>query len=314
MNWPKGKRFAFSIFDDTDNATVEGIRPVYSLLSHLGIKITKSVWPLRSDPNDRFFGQSLQDEEYLDLMLELQDRGFEIGYHGARAGSNHRQITLEALDFFRDKIGHDPRTYAQHAPALENLYWGSLRTRWPLLNRLAANCSQHKVFHGSDPNSPYFWGDICKARIPYVRNYGFSTANLFRCDPWTPYHDPRKPYVNQWFSTSGWLVAHRLDESLSRTRIDEWEQEGGLVILGGHLGQDFSCGGKVIPEFEKAMRLLAERNGWFAPVGVILDHISAQRGKRSLTDSEARVLELRWSRHIGVKAIRSLFLRHKRAH
>lgn len=312
IKWPDGKKFAFSIFDDTDNATVEAIRPVYSLLSQLGIKITKSVWPLRSDPSDRFFADSLQDNEYLDLMLELQDKGFEIGYHGARAGSNQRQITLEALDLFREKIGHDPRTYAHHAPALENLYWGGLRTRWPLLNRLAANFSQHKVFYGSDPNSPYFWGDLCKARIPYVRNYGFSTVDLFQCDPWTPYHDPRKPYVNHWFSTSGWLVARLVEQTLSQARIDQWEQEGGLVILGGHLGQNFSHSGKVSSGFERALRLLAERDAWFVPVGVILDYISAQRGMHILTPYEARVLELRWSRHIGAKAIRPFLLWHSR--
>jgi hypothetical protein len=305
IRWPDGKSFAFSMFDDTDNATVANTRPVYSLLSELGIRITKSVWPLRSDPADRFFSQSLQDDDYLDFVLELKEKGFEIGYHGARAGSNPRHILLEALDLFREKIGHDPFAYAHHAPALENLYWGGLRTQWPILKRLAEYCSQHATFHGSDPDSIYFWGDLCKTRIKYVRNYGFSSVNLLQCDPWTPYHDPQKPFVNCWFSTNGWLSANSFEQVLNPARFDQWEQSGGLIIIGGHLGQNFSHDGKVIRSFERTMRLLAERNGWFVPVGTILDYICAQRGVHVLTHKQSKMLELRWAMHMGIKTLRS---------
>jgi hypothetical protein len=305
IRWPDGKSFAFTMFDDTDNATVENSRPVYILLNELGIKITKSVWPLRSDPADIFFAQSLQDDDYLDFVLELKEKGFEIGYHGARGGSNPRHISLEALDLFREKIGHDPCTYAHHAPALENLYWGRSRTQWPLLGRLAEYCSQHAKFYGSDPNSIYFWGDLCKTRIKYVRNYGFSSANLLQCDPWTPYHDPQKPFVNCWFSTNGWLNANSIEEVLNPARFDQWEESGGLVVMGGHLGQNFSHDGKVIDRVERTMRLLAERNGWFVPVGTLLDYICAQRGVHVLTSGQSRMLELRWAMHMGIKTLRS---------
>lgn len=45
--WPDGKRFAFTIFDDTDHQTLENVPPVYDFLSDLGLRTTKSVWPLK---------------------------------------------------------------------------------------------------------------------------------------------------------------------------------------------------------------------------------------------------------------------------
>ena len=41
--WPHGKRFAFTVFDDTDSATLENVSPVYALLRDLGFRTTKSV-------------------------------------------------------------------------------------------------------------------------------------------------------------------------------------------------------------------------------------------------------------------------------
>jgi hypothetical protein len=40
--FPGGKCFAFTIFDDTDVATVENIRPIYLLLEDLGMRTTKT--------------------------------------------------------------------------------------------------------------------------------------------------------------------------------------------------------------------------------------------------------------------------------
>src|SRR5271165_313130 len=35
--WPQGKRFAFTIVDDTDRSTVENVGPVYDFLLELGL-------------------------------------------------------------------------------------------------------------------------------------------------------------------------------------------------------------------------------------------------------------------------------------
>jgi hypothetical protein len=44
VKWPNGKSFAFTIVDDTDEATVNNVKPIYDLLYELGFKTTKTVW------------------------------------------------------------------------------------------------------------------------------------------------------------------------------------------------------------------------------------------------------------------------------
>ena len=46
FEFPQGKRFAFTIVDDTDVATVANVKPLYDLLHELGFRTTKTVWPL----------------------------------------------------------------------------------------------------------------------------------------------------------------------------------------------------------------------------------------------------------------------------
>ena len=42
--FPEGKRFAFSIVDDTDMATLERVKPIYEVLERYGLRTTKTVW------------------------------------------------------------------------------------------------------------------------------------------------------------------------------------------------------------------------------------------------------------------------------
>ena len=44
--WPNNKRFAFTIFDDTDRANLKDNQLVYQCLNELNFKTTKSVWML----------------------------------------------------------------------------------------------------------------------------------------------------------------------------------------------------------------------------------------------------------------------------
>ena len=69
INWPDNKDFAFTIIDDTDNATIKNIKPVYDLLIKLGLKTTKTIWLYK--PRDAFLGSSMQDNEYRDFIFDL---------------------------------------------------------------------------------------------------------------------------------------------------------------------------------------------------------------------------------------------------
>ena len=83
--FPGGKRFAFTIIDDTDVATVENLKPIYDLLYECGMRTTKTVWPVRCLEGSKVFGssQTLEDDDYRAFILDLQRRGFEITWHGA---------------------------------------------------------------------------------------------------------------------------------------------------------------------------------------------------------------------------------------
>lgn len=310
MKWPEGKKFALTVVDDTDNATVENVGPVYRLLGDLGIHITKTVWPLHCEEGDRFAGECLLDPAYLDFILGLQSEGFEIAFHGARSGDNPRSVTHEALDVFREKVGHDPHTYVQHAPQLENIYWGPKRTRLPFVGRATARFHQHPAFEGDERDSPYFWGDLCKERITYVRNYGFRPDNVLVSDPYMPYHDSSKPFVNAWFSSSALRVGMlNLDSAVSEETLDQWERDNALIVLQTHLGQDLVSEGKLHPEFENGMKRIARRNGWFKPINKILDHAKERQGIVELSTPQALLLEARWVSSLSRKVVRDLYRR-----
>ena len=44
IHWPNNKKFAFTIFDDTDGANLKDNQLVYDYLNELNFKTTKSVW------------------------------------------------------------------------------------------------------------------------------------------------------------------------------------------------------------------------------------------------------------------------------
>ena len=85
LQFPGGTRFAFTVMDDTDVSTVENVRPIYRVLESLGMRTTKTVWPVRCEEGygDFWFSETLDDPHYRDFVLDLQARGFEIAYHGA---------------------------------------------------------------------------------------------------------------------------------------------------------------------------------------------------------------------------------------
>jgi len=103
IQWPDNKRFAFTIFDDTDVATLGNIKPIYELLASLGFRTTKSVWPFSfEDRCSNFFGShTLENPDYSEYMRDLQDRGFEIAYHGARMESSERHTVEKSLKKFK---------------------------------------------------------------------------------------------------------------------------------------------------------------------------------------------------------------------
>src|SRR5690242_14583184 len=172
-SFPNGKEFAFTILDDTDDATVENVQPIYELLFELGMRTTKTVWPVACPEGSQlyFAGETLADQEYLVFALELQRRGFELTWHCATMESSERSRTIAGLETFRAAFGHYPALHPNHGHNRENLYWGPKRFANPILRVMqGARTRRHNlVFNGDDATSPYFWGDLCRAHFRYVR-------------------------------------------------------------------------------------------------------------------------------------------------
>ena len=103
MEFPGGKRFCFSILDDTDDATVENVKPVYDYLYECGLRTTKTVWPMDCPEGSRVFfaAETLQDKPYCDFVHELVSRGFELALHGATMESSTRERTMRGLGFLQ---------------------------------------------------------------------------------------------------------------------------------------------------------------------------------------------------------------------
>ena len=303
IDWPDGKRFAFTVFDDPDAQSLPVGREVYAFLADLGFRTTKGVWPLGrtvpgADENDE--GGDCSDAEYREWVVGLQSQGFEIGWHNATAHTSPRERTREGLDRFREYFGHDPATMANHYNADEGIYFGEARVSGlpRLIYTLATRGANRGRYRGEREGDPLFWGDLCRERVRYVRNFVFPETNTLALCPEMPYHDPARPYVNAWYASSEGDKRPSFVERISEARIDQLEEEGGACVMYTHFGHGFVEDGRLHPRFRTLMERIAEKDGWFVPVGTLLDFLAERKGGvHTLTGSERRRLERRWIRH-----------------
>jgi hypothetical protein len=300
VSWPEGKAFAFTVFDDTDCGTMDNVPPVYAFLRDQGFRTTKSVWPLPGNGEPSAVGgTTCGDPRYVDWVQRLRDQGFEIGYHNATYHSSTREETVRGLDRFAELFGHYPRAMANHARCREGIYWGSDRVSG--LHRIAYDVltlgRQKGQFRGHVAGDPFFWGDVCRGSIRYVRNFSFAEANTLAACPYMPYHDPRRPFVNFWFAGSEGGSVGPFNRTLSEANQDRLEEQGGACIMYAHFGKGFGTDGALEPRFRRLMERLARKNGWFVPVSRLLDHLLETRGPHTLTDGQRRELERRWLLH-----------------
>ena len=298
IEWPYGKAFAFSIFDDTDNATLENVRPAYDLLRDLGMRTTKSVWAVTGDGVPRIGGATCDDPAYRAWTLELQAAGYEIGSHGATSMTSPRDVIERSLDRFREIYGHDPSTLANHSDCHESIYWGEDRVGG--LSRLAYNAMtgfrRRGVFRGHREGDPLFWGDLCRERVRYVRSFTYADIDTLAACPVMPYHDPERPYVNAWFASSEGASVEAFNACLTESAQERLEADGGACIMYTHFASGFWRDGQLDGRFRGLMERLAGRNGWFVPVTTLLDHLAERRGITELTARQRSALERRWLR------------------
>lgn len=294
--YPGGRDFAFTIVDDTDDGTVSTLQPVYELLHDLGLRTTKTVWVQRSANPDHFAAssQTLEDREYLEFVLDLQRRGFEIAMHMASPGTSRRSETILAYEKFRQVFGHYPNVNINHLANREGMYWGRDRLDGTVLRACYEALTKWGQFWGHVEGSEFFWGDICREHTKYVRNFTFRSANTLKVNPGMPYHDPDRPFVSYWFSSSDGADIRKFSRLVCERNQELLSKEGGCCIVYTHFGKGFAREGKLDRTWERLMRALAKRNGWFVPVSEILDFLLEQRPEQQISKAEKARLAYRW--------------------
>lgn len=296
-------KFAFTIVDDTDHTTIANTKPIYDLLSSLGIRTTKTVWPLRCEDQTNAFLHSgtLEDREYADWVRNLQLLGFEIAFHGASSGSNPREKTLRGLDKFAQVLGTMPTMHINHHMNQDNLYWGAARVNSPFVRSVIKALSKHRKrsFEGHNSISNYFWGDIAESTIRYCRNLVFiDRVDVSSVNRTMPYRDPARPYIPRWFSACDGGNPQRFQHLLRPQNLEYLATKGGVCIVYTHFGVGFVVDGKVIPPVEKVLRTIAEiPGGLFLPASQLLDMLCKTEKATPapvLPSAERRKMEWVW--------------------
>lgn len=293
--------------DDTDVATLQNVKPVYDLLYELGMRITKTVWPVGCPEGSGNFSssQTMEDDDYRAFIVELRQRGFEVTWHGATMESSRRERTLAALDAYRTTLGEYPRIHVNHSHNRENLYWGSGRVDNVLVKRFFDVVAGRPAgyFLGHVEGSPYWWGDRCERHIDYARNLTFADVNTLRVNPSMPYRDPARPLVKWWFSATDAEGVSEFNELMQPRNQERLEAEGGVCIVATHLGKGYARDGAVHATARARIEALSRRPGWFPTVGELLDWLRSQREPGTLPAGEWRRMQWRWVRDVVTRKL-----------
>ena len=296
VSWPNGKRFAFTIFDDPDAQTETQSRLVYGFLADLGFRTTKGVWPIEGAAERNSAGETLENPSYRAHCQELLAKGFDLGFHNAAPASVTREETQRALDRYRDCVGRDPLTMANHYN-VDAMYWGPARfdQPWRSVYQILTRGQTGNKHFGHVPSHPAFWGDLCRDRVQSCRNFVFAEIDTLSACPVMPYYDPHRPFVREWYASTEGANWPLFEKALSEANQDSLVKSGGACIMYTHFGHGFVRDDSSLqPRFVEQMRRLAGLGGWFVPVAEVLNHLRAPQGPHVLTAPERSRMERHW--------------------
>jgi hypothetical protein len=284
--YPDGKNFAFTIVDDPDGTKLNETNPVYDFLDSIGFRTTIACWVYKPvdvsglpDQKEQLESDTLENDAYLEFIKKYKQKGFEIALHTVTAGNDNRETTREGYEKFKEIFLEYPKINIMHSKNRENIYWGE-NVFTNLLLKLAVGLYDRVSYGGEDPDSPYFWGDICKNKTSYIRLWGTSDINTLKFNPSMPYHDVNKPFVNYWFSFSDGYNVYFFNKLLSAANVKKLVKERGICIVYTHFAAGFckknpNNGMYILNSDTKRelSYLSRQKEGWFAPVSDILDRL-----------------------------------------
>ncbi len=287
LPYPQGKQCAFTLTDDTDEASVTSVRTIYEYLNEIGIKATKTVWmyPCRRRSGNpehtgrQCFGVSVtESDEYRRLLITLQKQGHEIALHLASGGNNLRSETVRAYEEFNQTFGYYPKININHGRNADTIYWcrdAFQRGFWRWITSLYTSDKSE----GHAEESPYFWGDYCIKHTRYMRGYKSGVLNTLGLNNSMPFHDPDKPYVNMWFSATDLSEPWLLKRLLTKDHLDKLCAKRGACIGYIYLHKYVQSSNQIHPEFVRGFEILKEARGkcWFVPASTLLDRLLAIR-------------------------------------
>ena len=145
------------------------------------------------------------------------------------------------METFASIFGHDPVCAANHTGLTEGMYWAEKRLTGinVVLYNLLTRMHNRGRYTGEVPGDRYYWGDICRDRIKYYRNFVFQGINTLKLCPLMPYHDPLRPLVRNWFASSNGVDSRRFTQCISEKNQDRLEEEGGACIMYTHFAFGF---------------------------------------------------------------------------
>src|SRR5574337_63556 len=169
IEWPHGKTFAFTIFDDTDLSTFANVAPVYELLEECRIITTKSVWPIKGNSNPRVGGDTCENKDYLNWIYRLKHSGFEIALHNVTFHTSTRLQIQRGFERFKELFGDYPTSFANHTGCNEGIYWGDARLTGGrrFVYNILTRFKRRNQFRGHLEGDELFWGDLSREKLTF---------------------------------------------------------------------------------------------------------------------------------------------------
>lgn len=280
LSWlPDSYQAAVAITDDPDNGDILAFKTMYDFLMSIDFPTTRAMWVYKNaEPTGtpplkiNFTAPLLTESECLDYCKVLTKKGFEICLHGASSGNNNRFQTIDALNFLAKEI-NPSSVYICHSKNAENLYW-DVRTANSAIEKKILQLYTKNICFGEVVDSPYFWGDICREKIRFIRMFRTRAVNTLSFNPSMPYHDFSKPFVNFWFSATKGYIPTLFTES----NIDKLCEQHGASILYQYMHKYIISTSVIKDEVKRALeRVAGDSRILKKPASFILERLKSMQ-------------------------------------